>query len=154
MPDDNREYRKELRHLMNSLAESVAEASDEEILEEVRAAGEDPSSEAERLREILMRAVSAHKRETLREARDSYEREAARIRHGSDTLRQSIEEKRKLLASIFVARPQLQVAFTMQFRDDEGTKAEELSEEEVDSYLRQLQDLGVLDEFQEGSRDE
>src|SRR2546427_750672 len=48
MPSVPRDYEAELRAVMDALAESVAEASDEGVLEETRAAGEDPRGVADR----------------------------------------------------------------------------------------------------------
>jgi hypothetical protein len=47
----------ELRAIMDALAESVAEASDEDILAEAREAGEDPARAAARIRAVLRRVV-------------------------------------------------------------------------------------------------
>jgi hypothetical protein len=48
------------RNLMDALAESVAEAPDEEILDEARERGEDTSARADRVRSVLRRAVDDH----------------------------------------------------------------------------------------------
>jgi hypothetical protein len=54
---ETRDYEAEFRAIMDALAESVAEMSDEEILAEAREAGEDPERIAARVRTILRRAV-------------------------------------------------------------------------------------------------
>jgi rubrerythrin len=54
---ETRDYEAELRAIMDALAESIAEMSDEEILAEAREAGEDPERIAARVRTILRRAV-------------------------------------------------------------------------------------------------
>lgn len=150
MSSGNRDYRDELRSLTDTLAESVLEASDAEVVDEVRAGGRDPDEEAERVRGILFRAVSAHKRQTLRGAREEYEQTVATFRAGSQDLPRSAEGRRQLLVSILGSHPQLQAALTVQFRESEGLEPEELSDQEVESYLRQLQSLGVIDEVEEG----
>jgi hypothetical protein len=147
---DNRDHRDELRSLADSLAESVLRASDEEIIEEVQAAGKVPDDEADRLRGILIRAVSAHKRRALRDARDEYEQRLATFEAESEDLPESAEGRRQLLVGILGARPQLRAALTVQFRDSEGLKPEDLTDQEVESYLRQLQSLGVIDETDQG----
>jgi hypothetical protein len=52
-----RDYDAELLAVMTALAESVAEASDADILAEARDAGEDPGQTAARVRALLERAV-------------------------------------------------------------------------------------------------
>jgi predicted phosphoribosyltransferase len=54
---------------------------------------------------------------------------------------------RDLLRSLLEARPQLQPALTAQFRD-----FAELSDEDVEGFLRQLDALGVLDEYLKDKR--
>lgn len=46
---------------MNALAESVAEASDEEILEEARAHGEDPTESARHVKNLLLNTTKLHR---------------------------------------------------------------------------------------------
>ena len=49
----------ELQLISEGMAESVLEASDEELLQEVREAGGDPVKESEDLRQILLNTVRA-----------------------------------------------------------------------------------------------
>lgn len=56
-----RDYEQELADIYNGLAESVLDATDEEIEEEIRAEGLDPEEEAEKVRRILRDAVKNHR---------------------------------------------------------------------------------------------
>ena len=58
MPEKPRDYEAELRALMDALAESVVEATDEEIISEMREGGEDPAAAAEGVRAVLRHAVN------------------------------------------------------------------------------------------------
>lgn len=60
------DYEKELRNIYNALAESVTEATDEDILGEAQESGEDPEVGAKRVREILLGAVGAVAKKTPR----------------------------------------------------------------------------------------
>lgn len=53
-------YEEELANILNGLAESIVEMSDEEILAEIRENGEDAEKAAERVRKILQAAVRAY----------------------------------------------------------------------------------------------
>jgi hypothetical protein len=55
MADAPRDHEVELRIIMDALAESVAEASSGEVLEEARQDGDDPQVTAQRVRAILTR---------------------------------------------------------------------------------------------------
>ena len=149
MPSKPRDYIGELRQLANAVADSVAQAPDEEIVTELKEQGKDPENEGERVRGVLMRAVTAYKRRKLEHARAEYEKKAARLRPVATALPGTPGQRRKLLQSILGARPQLQTALTMQYRESEGLAPDELPDDEVDSYLRQLRELGVLDDLDE-----
>lgn len=58
MAEAPRDYEAELRAIMNALGESVAEAPDEDMLEEAHQEGDDPRVTAERVRGILKRAAN------------------------------------------------------------------------------------------------
>jgi len=58
MPETPRDYESELRAIMDALAESVAEASDEDVLQEAREEGENPRATADRGRGVLKRAAN------------------------------------------------------------------------------------------------
>lgn len=68
MPKKPESYEEELEAIMFALAESVAEASDEEILEETRSQGEDPTEAVGRVRNVLLNAAKAYRQRRLREA--------------------------------------------------------------------------------------
>lgn len=55
-----RDPERELDNLLDALAESVLNASDEELLEEVRAEGRDPLRVAAQMEDLLLGAVKAH----------------------------------------------------------------------------------------------
>lgn len=57
MSGDSRDYEKEYGRLVDGIAESVLEMSDEEVLEELRAEGKDPDEVAERGRGVMSEAV-------------------------------------------------------------------------------------------------
>src|SRR5713101_5589490 len=60
MSETPRDYQAELWVILDALAESVAEATDEDVLQEAREEGEDPRAIADRVRSVLKRA--AHNR--------------------------------------------------------------------------------------------
>jgi proteic killer suppression protein len=68
MPEAPRNYEAELRAIMDALAESVAEVSDEDVLQEAREEGEDPRAIADRVRSFLKRAANSGGGRILRAA--------------------------------------------------------------------------------------
>lgn len=61
MPKKSESHEDERAAIMFALAESVAEASDEEILEETRSQGEDPTEAAGHVRSVFLHAATAWK---------------------------------------------------------------------------------------------
>jgi hypothetical protein len=129
---------------MTALADSVLDSSDEEVLEEAQLNGDS----AESTRETLLDGVKLLKKQRLADARAQYEAAAASMTAPrSSRIPTSLREMRDLLRSLLEARPQLQPALTAQFRD-----FAELSDEDVEGFLRQLDALGVLDEYLKDKR--
>jgi len=56
---DNKNHDEQLKNIMNRVADSVLELSDEEILAETRESGADPQEEAERTHIVLRQASKA-----------------------------------------------------------------------------------------------
>ncbi len=69
MTDDEIRGREAYVRLVHLIAESVFDASDEEITEEMLAAGEDPEESAERLRAVMLDAAQRGLEHRLREGR-------------------------------------------------------------------------------------
>ena len=65
MPETPRDYEAELRAIMEALGESVAEASNEDVLREARDAGEAPRVIADRVRNVLKRAARNYEERQL-----------------------------------------------------------------------------------------
>lgn len=134
---------KELRAIMYALAESVAEAADEEILAEASEEGNDPGTAAEQIRNLLRNAVKAYQQRKLREAQQQYEHRVAAMREKTYALPVTTEGRRALLTAVFARVPEMQDALlTTQHRDFTS-----FTDTDIESYLKQLKELGVLDDL-------
>jgi hypothetical protein len=144
---DKQAPKEQLAAILDALAESLLEASDEHILEEAAEAGEDIKETETRVKNVFRRAAKSFKKKRLQEARAIYEKETrpARKHH---LIPASFQEKLDLLAHIIEAQPQIKAVLTSQYRE-----FTELAEEDVDSYLDELAKLGVLDELHEEKND-
>ena len=127
---------------MNALAESVAEASDEEILEEARAQGEDPAESAGRVRNVLLDTAKAYLQRRLREAQQQYEAHIAAMRGRTYHLPASANERWRLFDLVLSREPAMRSALTAQYREFTN-----LTDSDVESCLKQLEELGLLDEL-------
>ena len=140
MPSERRKYDEELQRLMSELAESVANASDTDLLDEAREEGGDPAAQADRVRSVLNDALKAYRQRRLREAHVEYERRVTALRQREYRLPATADARRKLLISVLRRQPEFGAAIiTAQYRD-----FKDLPDSDVDSCLRQLAELGVL----------
>lgn len=137
MPEQHRKDR-EFARIMDALAESIDELSGRELLEETIAEGEDPDTMAQETRTILLGAVQAVRKQRLTEARDGYERKVQELATSTHSLPATAAEQLSLLKGVFARQPEL---VTMQFRD-----LDSVTPEDIESMLRQLAKLGVLEE--------
>jgi hypothetical protein len=150
MPDRQRNYEEELNNLMEGVAEYTLDMSDEEIRDEIREEGGDPDKAAEETREILRKGVKAFRQRKLNEAQALYEEQVTSFSNKKYSLPDSMEEQRNLLMSVLVSNSQMRSAvLTAQNRE-----FNDLPDSEVTSYLKQLQDLGALDELSSGGDEE
>lgn len=130
-----------LSKILDAAAESVAEASDEEIIEDMKTRGEDPIAAAEEVRAVLLRGMAAHKKAIRERLKKMHEEEVAKIRRGTATLPGTPSERRTLLQNVFRRNPGYRQGLTLQFRG-----LSELADDDVWQLLLQLAELGALDD--------
>ncbi len=143
MVSEPRDDEERLERIVGGAAETVLEATDEEIEAEARAEGLDPAEVAEGVQGVLLGAVERFRgKQRLTHSRADYEARVAAMQGHEPDLPEEPMDRRQLLALAFRARPQAAGMLTLQFRD-----LESLPDEDVTSCLRQLAELGVLDDL-------
>ncbi len=130
------------RRIIDRAAESVLEATDEEIREEMRLAGDDPEEAAERLRAKLRAAAERGRKQRLDKWRRRWQRSVARIEALDFRLPETPADRLDLLYTVVEAEPQLRQMITVQHHE-----LKDLPDKDVSRYLRQLADLGALDDL-------
>lgn len=138
---DKRNYDEELARIMNGLAESTLEMSDEELEKELREEGDAPERVAEEVRGVLRRAVKAHRQRNLLAAQRKYKDRLLQLETKKYSLPDSIEDQRSLLMGLLAGNSNVSSLLTAQNRD-----FTDLPDSEVTSYLKQLYELGALDD--------
>ena len=138
MADKSHDYEQEFANLMNGFAESVFEMSDEEVQAEII----DEGDSTDHIRNVLRQAVKNCRQKPLVEAQQRYDERVAAMHKKSFSLPETVREMREMLNSILTSRPALGSALlTAQNRD-----FKDLPDEDVPGYLRQLLELGALDD--------
>jgi hypothetical protein len=144
MAERPRDYEAELLAIMNALAESVAEASDADILAEAREVGEDSGQTAARVRALFAHAVKDYEQRRLREAQKDYDERVRALRSRPYALPGTPEDRRRLFDLVMSRKPEIGAALlTAQHRE-----FKDLTDADIRSFLEQLGALGVLDELQ------
>jgi hypothetical protein len=129
---------KGVRRLFAALAESSLHDSDAEVL---RDAGPEASLKAEHVRSLLLDTVKAHKQRALNAALAVYREEVRRYKERRFAMPTDSREKRELLTAVLGRFPQGERTFlTLQHREFKN-----LSDADIESLLKQLEALGVLD---------
>ncbi len=130
-----------LANLMDSLAERAVEASEEEILDGAAAAGVEVKVEADRVRSVLADAILQAKKQRRVDAAAAYKHSVSAIAERAARLPESPAARKRLLDRVVQRQPAMrQTVMTLQHRDFES-----FSDGDVESALRQLHALGLLD---------
>jgi hypothetical protein len=140
MPKKPRKAEEEMAHLLDFLAESVLDVSDEDLLIEAREDGEDPEAIVPQVTAVIESAVAAAAQNRRGRIRDAYRTKVASMRDRVLDLPATTAERLDLLKSVLASNPGLQPVLTLQHRD-----LNDLTESDIEGYLRKLHELGVLD---------
>lgn len=142
MPNNARE---EFNSFIEGLADSIMDASDEDLLEETREAGEAPAEIEQKVKALLHAAVDHVQEQRRHHARAEYERRSRELKRPKEfRIAGSFEEKRAWLNQVLSRKPVVHQLVTVQFRD-----LGDLTEGDVDTILGKLDALGLLDDHQD-----
>jgi hypothetical protein len=136
-----RDYSKELDHLADAVAESLLEVSEEDLLAEAAENGEDVQAISREVNGVLRATLKRFKQRKLHEAERLREEKLKKLFEGECALPRTPAERRGLLNSVLSRNPSLGDALTAQHRN-----FHDLSDEDVESYLKQLHALGAFRE--------
>ena len=130
----------DLFQFADALVDDLVALSDEDLLVEVREDGIDPDALAKELREIVEARIATDNKARLARARE--EMNAARAaRASSGVVSLPLARKQEILGQFAANDGRLRQRLTMAARKSEGA-----SEHEVDDILRDLLELGAIDD--------
>jgi len=127
-----------LAALSAALAESVADAPDEVLLQDAKESGRDPAKTQAHVQQLLRGSIFAFKKQRLTQAEAEHKKATAALAVRPVSLPKDPATRRLLLNAVLARQPQLQQ--TLQFRE-----FGKLTDEDVESMLLKLSHLGVLD---------
>jgi hypothetical protein len=142
MSSNSRNYSKDFRAVMNAIAESVIQESDEDTISEAKELGINLKSEADSVRTIFKGVLKSERQKKLVAAQKTYQEQSQALKKRTYSIPTSASDRRSLLNTVLNKRPELrQGILTAQHRE-----FIDLPDEDVEGILKQLQLLGVLDE--------
>jgi hypothetical protein len=124
---------------VDALVDDLMTMSDDELIKEVREDGGDPDAIAMKLRAQIEARLLADSKAKLMNAREAM-RAASLARPMSAVTGLSLDKKMGILKKFAANDGQLHQRLTMAARNGEGA-----SEREIDDILRDLRDLGAID---------
>ena len=133
------EAREKLERLCDVLADEIGTLSDEELLAELKEAGEDADAIAERMSGLIADAIAEVGRRKMATARSGYETNQADRR--SNVLQWPAHRKRAVVQRFAQNDGELKRKLTLAARA--GKKD---TEADMDSFLEDLIGLGVIDD--------
>jgi hypothetical protein len=137
----------DLEALFDNLAEADEHASPEDLLAEARAEGQNTEQIASNVKKTLLDAVRSFEQRKLHAARTIYRTRSTELRCRRFVLPATAVERRKLLMDASTSNQRV-AKVTARFRDLKG-----ISDEDVQSALEDLMELGAFDDTAEQSND-
>ncbi len=147
MSADTNPSKMDLRTLFGNLAESVEQALPEDLLAEAKAAGQDTEKIAADVKTTLLDAVRGFEQRKLHAARSAYRTRSTARRTRHFVMPTTPAERLRMLTDA-AAKDKRVARITAKYRD---LKA--LSDEDVQSALEDLMELGAFDDIGEQNDD-
>lgn len=130
-----------LEAMFDAIGESICNESAEEILEDLRQEGIDPEEEALRLRSMMLDTLKAFQQRRMIAAREGYRRRVEQLEKRKYPIPESAHERRSLFTYV-LQQSQYASLVTAQYRE-----LKDLPDDDIEMYLEDLAELGVLDEL-------
>ncbi|MBZ5494574.1 MAG: hypothetical protein LAO76_26920 [Acidobacteriia bacterium] len=139
MSNDRRDPRTELDAILEALVDSIETATDEEVIEESQASGENLKAVAQEVKTSLLAGIKRFEQRKLNAARQTYKSRTGAQRK-QFVFSPTPEGRRSQFLAILASKPQMQAMLTVQHRDFES-----LTDDDIQSALEELGELGVFD---------
>ncbi len=140
MSNDQNKASEKLERLCNALADDIDATGDEELLAELKEAGDDTDAIAKQTGELISDAIAKVGRRKMEAARAGYEAATHQTGHESKVLHWPLSRKRELIQHFAQNDDALNQKLTLAARQGKDT------EMDIDSFIEDLIDLGVIDD--------
>ena len=140
MNKDQNEAIEKLERLCNALTDDIDAMSDKELMAELEGVGEDTDAIARKTGQLIADAIAKVGRYKMEAARAGYEAEIHEASHKDKIFRLPVSRKRELIQRFAESDNALKQKLTLAARKEEDAEAD------VDSFIEDLIDLGVIDD--------
>ena len=140
MNKNQNEAIEKLERLCNALADDIDAMSDEQLLAELREAGEDIDAIAKQTGELIADVIAKVGRHKMEAARAGYEAETHQPGHTSKVFHLPVSRKHELIQRFAQNDDALKQKLTIAARKEEDPEAD------MDSFIEDLINLGVIDD--------
>ena len=144
MPHEKLDGRQQLEAVLEALGQHIEATTDEEFLEQAKDSGENLDAISRDVKSVFQNQLRAFRRLRRDAVRHAYQARVEAHSASRRSLPKTFDEKRALLDAVLASRPQFREMLTAQHRNFSN-----LTDEDLDSYLEELSDLGVLDEIED-----
>ena len=144
MPNEKLDGRRQLEAVLEALGQHIESATDEEFLEQAKDSGENLAAISRDVKSVFQDQLKAFRRLRRDAVRHAHQARVDAQSASRRSLPKTFDEKRALLNTVLASRPQFREMLTAQHRN-----FSDLTDEDLDSYLEELSDLGVLDEIKD-----
>lgn len=147
MSPSKMDLKMDLKALFDDLAEAVEQAPPEDLLAEAKAAGQDTERIAAEVKNTLLEAVRGFEQRKLHAARSAYRTRSAARHTRRIAMPATPAQRRRMLMDAATTNNRV-ARVTAKYRD-----LKDLSDEDVQSALEDLMELGAFDDIGEQSDD-
>lgn len=140
MNKDQNEAIEKLERLCNALTDDIDAMSDKELMAELEGVGEDTDAIARKTGQLIADAIAKVGRYKMEAARAGYEAEIHEASNKSKVFHLPMSRKRELIQRFAESDNALKQKLTLAARKEEDAEAD------VDSFIEDLIDLGVIDD--------
>jgi hypothetical protein len=146
MSVNKRWAREEAERVLDQIAESIEMGDAVEIAADLKDSGNDLSDVVAETKEAALAGIKQFRQQRLHHARERYQESSSRIERRAKRFGGSPEERRRRFFLVIESSPDLKSALTMQHRN-----LNELTDEDIESALDDLEALGALEESDDGN---
>lgn len=136
-----KKHTEKLDNLLGAIEEQILCATNDELKEDIIAAGEDPDVVSGNVKSMIAAQLKTHRQSELRKAQQGYREAQKKRKVKRNYFLDQPEKARALLKNILDSHGDIPQRLTLAFREGKG-----MSDDDVQTILQDLDHLGYINE--------